>query len=117
MTLMKEAWPGGEVIDHLGYRDGLIIALLATRPLRRSNIAGLRLNRHITVSIDQIRISFDASEMKSKRNSEWWVPSSLIEPFMQYLTIVRQRFHGADRNDFVWCSMKGGALGAMRYIK
>jgi integrase/recombinase XerD len=111
-SLMANAQSGSEVIDHLGYRDGLIMALLAVRPLRRSNMAGLRLNKHIAVSDDQVRISFDASEMKGNRDSECWVPSSLVGPFVYYVTTVRPRFPGAGTHDFVWCSMKGGSLRA-----
>ena len=111
-SLMAKAQSGSDVIDHVGYRDGLIIALLAVRPLRRSNMAGLRLNQHISVSDDQVRISFDASEMKGKRDFDCWVPSTLVGPFVHYVTAVRPRFPGAGTHDFVWCSMKGGALRA-----
>ena len=109
-SLMAKAQSSSDVIDHLGYRDGLIIALLAVRPLRRSNMAGLRLNQHIAMSDHQVRISFDASEMKGKRDFDCWVPSSLVGPFIHYVTVVRPRFPGAGTHDFVWCSMKGGAL-------
>ncbi len=62
------------------YRDGLILALLATRPLRRTNFAGIRLNEHLH-KVDQTWwLRFKAGETKQGRLIEQPVPSRLQGP-------------------------------------
>ena len=50
MDLMAMAQRDGVVHDLLAYRDGLIIALLASRPLRRKNLADMRLDKHVAIN-------------------------------------------------------------------
>ena len=109
--LMADATSDGVVHDLLAYRDGLMIALLAFRPLRRKNLAEMRLNKHVTLAHAQIRIAFDAEEMKGGRQFEFALPASLVDAFLHYVNEVRPRFPGASGHEFVWCSMKRGALG------
>jgi integrase/recombinase XerD len=112
VKLMSIAESDGIVHDIRDYRDGLMIALLAARPLRRSNFAAMRLNKHVAILSNQVTISFDAQEMKGCRPFTCWMPSSLVAHFLRYVNDVRPRFLGATMHDFVWCSMKGRALQA-----
>jgi hypothetical protein len=69
-----EAWDEGAAHkrpEAVRARDGLIIALLALRPLRRANFAALRLGEHVHVEGDRVRISIPATQMKmGKRGYE-----------------------------------------------
>jgi len=110
MELMAMAQRDDVVHDLLAYRDGLIIALLASRPLRRKNLAEMRLDKHVAINGGGIHISFDADEMKGDRELELWLPESITPAFLHYLSAVRPRFRDSDEHQFVWCSNKGGQL-------
>jgi integrase len=110
LRLMSDAEHNEEVRDDLAYRDGLIIALLASRPLRRKNLAAIRIGKHAIDSGEQIRISFEAHEMKGGRPFECWLPGSLVRCYRRYVDEVRPRFFGASSHDYLWCSRKGNAL-------
>ena len=48
------------------FRDGLLIAMLAYRPVRRKNLAMMRLGRHLIKVGGRWRIAFSAEEMKTR---------------------------------------------------
>jgi len=112
MSLMAMAQRDGVVHDLLAYRDGLIVALLASRPMRRKNLAEMRLDKHVTINGSAIHVAFDEYEMKGNRESELWLPESLAPAFLHYLSTVRLRFRNSNQHEFVWCSTKGGRLHA-----
>ena len=62
IDLMAMAQCDGVVHNLLAYRDGLIIALLASRPLRRKNLAEMRLDKHVTI----VRMGFTLPSMKTR---------------------------------------------------
>jgi integrase len=112
MDLMAMAQRDGVVHDVLTYRDGLIIALLASRPLRRKNLAEMRLDKHVAISGGGIHITFDADEVKGGRELELCLPQSITRAFLHYLSAVRPRFRSSNDHQFVWCSNKRGSLRA-----
>jgi len=112
MNLMTMAQRDGVVHDLLAYRDGLIIALLASRPMRRKNLAEMRLDKHVTINGSAIHVAFDEDEMKGNRELELRLPESLAPAFLNYLSAVRPRFRNSNQHEFVWCSMKGDRLHA-----
>jgi hypothetical protein len=67
------------------YRDGLIIALLAARPLRLRNLAGLALDRTLVSRGSQWWIEFPASDTKTKEPIELPWPEILVAPLETYL--------------------------------
>lgn len=73
------------------YRDGLIIALLAMRPLRRHNFLGIEMGRHMLRSGDSWRLVFPAEETKGAREIEKTFPASLLVPMTRYLDCHRPR--------------------------
>lgn len=108
--LMYAAERDGVVRDVLAYRDGLIIALLASRPMRRGNLTTMCLDKHVSINGNEIRVSFGEDEMKGGREFELWAPDQLVPAFLRYSSIVRPRFPNASEHSFVWCSMKAGSL-------
>jgi integrase/recombinase XerD len=71
------------------HRDGLMIALLALVPLRRRNMAGLRLDRNLIDVGDSWLIALDASETKTHAALEIMWPDELLDPFGIYLAVHR----------------------------
>jgi integrase len=73
----------------VSYRDGLMIALLAHRPLRRSNLAAIKLGRHLIRQSHGYRLYFSAAEVKGRRPIEAPLPTSLVADVDRYLDHYR----------------------------
>jgi integrase/recombinase XerD len=89
------------------YRDGLLIALLAAVPLRRRNIASLRLG-HSLVRIGQDwLITIPAEEVKTRQVLDFPIPPRLQPRVNRYLDSFRclSTFH--NQTDHVWLSRTG----------
>jgi hypothetical protein len=71
------------------YRDGLMIALLTYRPLRRKNLAMMRLGRHLVKVSGSWQILFSAEETKSHAPYEAVLPSALTPRLERYLDVHR----------------------------
>jgi integrase/recombinase XerD len=67
------------------FRDGLMIALLAARPLRLRNLAGLDLDRTLVSRGSQWWIEFSPSETKTEELIELPWPEILVTPLETYL--------------------------------
>ncbi len=93
------------------YRDGLMIAFLAARPLRLANLTGLRLGRHLTRSGNVWTIFVPAEETKVGRAFEARLPVDLREPLERFLRAYRPQFPGFADHNHLWPSMIGGPLG------
>ena len=71
------------------YRDGLLIALLAYRPVRRRNLAMMRLGRHLMKVGGRWRIVFGAEETKTHVPYEAVLPAALGPRLERYLDVHR----------------------------
>ena len=71
------------------YRDGLIIALLAARPLRLANLVGLTLDRTLVLRGKQWWIQIPAAETKTREPIELPWPEPLIDALDIYLACHR----------------------------
>src|SRR5262249_4263028 len=71
------------------HRDGLIIALLALVPLRRRNLAGLRLDHNLIEVGGSWLITLDASETKTHAALDVMWPDELVAPLVRYLEVHR----------------------------
>ena len=69
----------------VAYRDGLVIAFLAYRPVRLKNLAMMRLGRHLTKANGSWRIAFAADETKTRVPYEAVFPSALAPRLERYL--------------------------------
>ena len=94
----------------IDFRDGLMIALLAARPIRRSNLAAIRINRHIIPMGEQWCLSFTKDEMKNRRPYHCLIPHALTPYIESYLNSYRCLFPKADEHDGLWASAKGCPL-------
>jgi integrase/recombinase XerD len=71
------------------YRDGLMIALSAHRPLRPANVASIVLDEHLVQQRGGWWLQFPASEMKAKRSYEVAFPVALVPELEHYLAVHR----------------------------
>jgi integrase len=71
------------------YRDGLIIALLAMRPLRLRNLAGLVLGETVVFRGAEWWIEIPADETKTHEPIEMPWPEALLSQLQHYLAIHR----------------------------
>jgi integrase len=94
----------------LDYRDGLMIALLAARPLRRRNLAMITIGRHLICVGDAWHLVFAAKETKTGQPIEAILPDRLVPYLEHYLRAIRPRFPGADRHAGLWAGLKGRAI-------
>jgi integrase/recombinase XerD len=71
------------------FRDGLMIALLAARPLRRRNFARIELGRHLAEAEGGYALRFTGEETKTGRPIDAPLPNALIVPLQRYLSDYR----------------------------
>jgi integrase/recombinase XerD len=71
------------------YRDGLMIALLAYRPIRRRNLAMMLFGRHLVRAGGSWRIVFAAEETKTRVPYEAPLPAALGPRLERYLDVHR----------------------------
>ena len=101
------------------HRDGLIIALLALAPLRRRNLAGLRLRRNLVETNGSWLISLDASETKTHAPLEILWPDDLLGPLLTYLNVHRPQLAAMNGRwakpveDTLWVSTDGSPMTEM----
>ena len=73
----------------LAYRDAFMLALMAARPLRVKNFAGLELERHLTRTEHNWLITIPADETKTKQPIAFDLPEMLLPWLERYLSEVR----------------------------
>jgi integrase/recombinase XerD len=119
-----EAAPAGEAVEAaLAFRDGLMIALLATRPLRQRNFLAIEIGRHLLQVGEGWRLTFGGEETKTRRPLEVTVPRALHAPLDCYLrhwrplllAIGRRRHpnsQGQAAGERLWVTRDGTAVSA-----
>jgi integrase/recombinase XerD len=81
---------GGTVFARaMRYRDGLMIAMLAARPVRRANFASIEIGRHLVRQADGYQLRFEARETKTHAPYVRWLPEVLIPYLERYLDHYR----------------------------
>jgi integrase len=103
------------------FRDGLMVALLAARPLRIKNFAGLRLGRHLHPTASGYAIEIPGEETKTGCPIETFVPDDLCPWLSIYLSEYRTHLLRGGVCDYVWVHGAGvgytpGSL-SMRIVK
>jgi site-specific recombinase XerD len=94
----------------IAYRDGLVIALLACRPIRRRNIAMIELGRHLVQAGSRWHLTFGSKETKNRQSYEATLPQHLTPCLERYLAEFRPRFPRAADHQGLWASAKGCAM-------
>lgn len=71
------------------FRDGLLIALLAARPVRRDNLASIEIGRHLVRHAGGYALQFDGAETKNRRPIDVPIPVALVPHVERYLSHYR----------------------------
>lgn len=88
-------------------RDGLMIALLASRPLRIKNFASLRLGHHVRETSTGYLIDIPGHECKTGQPIETFVPDELCPWLREYLDVHRPILLGHRLSDHLWVHETG----------
>jgi integrase len=89
------------------YRDGLVIALLASRPLRIKNFADLRLGHHLVETSAGYLVDIPGPETKTGNPIVMTIPDDLHPWLREYLKVHRLLLLGASPSDHVWLTSTG----------
>lgn len=96
-------------------RDGLIIALLAARPLRIRNLTAIEIGRHLTRDGDLYRLAFTQEETKVGRRIDVCCPAELTPYIDRYLEFYRPELIARGKkspdNPSLWINLSGGTMG------
>ncbi len=93
--------------DQLIYRDTLIVAILATCPVRLRNLAMMQLGRHLDQIGPEWHLSFDGGETKTGQPIHLVIPRELTPLIAVFLEKIRPTFPGAANGTDVWPACKG----------
>jgi site-specific recombinase XerD len=93
------------------FRDGLAIALLASRPLRRRSFCSLEIDRSLLFTAGRYVIELAEDDTKAGHPVCFDVPADLTCAMTRYLETYRSLFPGAGATQALWLSAKGGPLG------
>src|SRR5436190_18153301 len=116
---------GSELKRALRFRDGLLIALLAARPLRRRNFAEIEIGRHLVSEGPVYRLRFKANETKTGEPIEVPIPKAVVTYLDRYLSAYRpfllarsrgSKRHGSDcalGPHALWISSRGLSMTEM----
>ena len=102
------------------FRDGLMIAFLAARPVRLANLASIDINRHLERQGEEYWLIFPAAEVKNRRHLEFPLPCDLIEPLQLYLSrhrpilMTRNGRWNSVPHEGLWVSAHGSKLSPHR---
>jgi hypothetical protein len=117
LRLMSEAdarFPNSSRQSCLEFRDGLMIALLAARPIRLRNLHMMRLGTHLIKSTTGYRLVFEPGETKQGVALYWRIPSILTLLLDRYFAVIRPFFarglKTASRNSHCWLTLSGKQL-------
>jgi site-specific recombinase XerC len=105
--LQRLPCPVTTVKEALAYRDALMLALMATRPLRVKNFTSLELGRHVTRTQPNWLISIPAAETKTEQPIAFDLPEMLLPWFEGYLSEVRILFPQAAQSSMLWLGKDG----------
>lgn len=92
------------------YRDGLIIAFLAHRPIRLANVTAIGLWRHLIQDREHWYCQFDAAEMKDGHPLAFSFPDRLVPYLETYIGIYRPLLLKGNESQNLWISSRGTPL-------
>jgi integrase len=101
---LAAAWPCRWITR---YRDGLLIAVLAARPLRLASLASLRLGRSVIRSDDGWWLRVTGESTKTGARYEAPLPTRLTEAMDRYTDDLRPRLLAGRTDDHLWIQKDG----------
>jgi hypothetical protein len=108
--LIAEAGCKGRTRWNVGYRNGLMLMIWSSRPVRLRAFAQIQIGKHLRKVGEEWRLIFEGPEMKSGRPYQVTLPRQ-VTPFLeQYLAEVRPTFPGVKQHNALWVRAGGGPL-------
>jgi integrase/recombinase XerD len=107
----------GDVTGPVAFRDGLIISLLASVPVRIHAFSCIRIGQHLCRRSGGIwTLHWAADETKGKRQDDWPVPSFIVRNLETYLQQVRPALQArapksTPHADHLWIGVSGLPIG------
>jgi integrase/recombinase XerD len=98
--------------DAFDYRDGLMLALLASVPLRKRTNAALRIAQQLVKSGELWSLDIPAQNLKGRHPLDYEISFELSRRIDLYLSKFRRRIPGAANHDGLWPSNKGRPMDA-----
>ena len=89
------------------YRDGLLIALLAARPLRLASLASLRLGTSVIRSDGGWWLRVAGESTKTRARYEAPLPTRLTEAMDRYVSDLRPRLLAGRTDEHLWIQKEG----------
>ena len=112
LGLMAEAASRSVLTSNLAtrYRDGLMIALLAARPLRIRNLAALTIGVHLIDTSEGFILRLGAHEVKTHTDLEFPLPEDIVKPMRQYLGLYRPALLDGRKDRHLWITKDGNHM-------
>jgi integrase len=113
LDLIREAESGPcarEIWRACLYRDGLMILLLSCRPIRRDNIAAMRIGSELVEHDGSYALALAEEQTKNHRRYDRSLPPELSPFIGRYLEHYRPILLGNAMSDFVWISWRSGPM-------
>jgi len=92
------------------FRNGLMIALLAARPLRPRSLASLRRGHNLLLSGDHCQIALGPADLKTRGTFDVVWPARLFDALQKYLAVYRPRLLNGAVADSLWMTNDGSVL-------
>jgi site-specific recombinase XerD len=99
------------------FRDGLLIALLAARPLRLKNLAALEIDRHVVRTGEDFRLCLSPDETKTHVHIDLPIDGELADRLERYLEDHRPTLLGASQSPLLWITHDGRAMRSCAVYK
>ena len=104
------------------YSDGLIMAMLAAKPVRRKNLFETRIGVNLRKRSDGVyEWRFEAHETKTRERTCAELPASLVAYLDHWLGSVRAVLQGSGQSDAMWLTTRGTEMaidtGYWRFCK
>jgi integrase/recombinase XerD len=118
VKLLESLPPGAlDLRNAIRYRDALMLACLATRPLRVKNFTSIVIGRHLRDIDGRWLLTFPAAEMKTAQPIEFYVPAELVKWLERYLLEVRTAFPEAATTQQLWLNRDGVVAPGFVYAR
>jgi integrase/recombinase XerD len=97
----------GEVSRAGKYRDGLVIACLACRPIRLENLTSIIIGQHLVADGNHWLCGFEAGEMKDDQTISFRFPDRLTPYLDTYMDAYRPVLLRENTSQNLWISTRG----------
>ncbi len=97
----------GEVSQAGKYRDGLVIACLACRPIRLENLTSIIIGQHLVADGNHWLCGFEAGEMKDDQPLSFRFPDRLTPYLDTYMDAYRPVLLRENTSQNLWISTRG----------